>query len=160
MSTRKSHKAHRPAVFVGAAVAGVLLSGTAAVAYWSVTGAGSGSAASGTMTAPTVSAGTASGTLLYPGLTANGTSTGADLLVSASNPNPFAVTVTVSQGAGAVTGCTTPAVTFSGGSFTLPANSGTVTRTIAKSVSMGTASSNDCQGQTITDPLTTSSTST
>ena len=158
MNTLRFSRAHRSAVVVGGAVAGVLLSGTAAVAYWSVTGTGSGAAQSATMIAPTVSAGTASGTLLYPGLTANGTSTGANLVVSASNPNPFAVTVTVTQ-SGAATGCTTPDVSFSGGSFTLSANSGTVTRTVTNAVSMGTGASNDCQGQTITVPLTTSSTS-
>jgi hypothetical protein len=158
MSTRKSHKAHRPAVVVGAAVAGVLLSGTAAVAYWSVTGTGSGSATSGTMTAPTVSAGTASGTLLYPGLTADGSTTGADLVVTASNPNPFPVTVTLSQN-GAATGCATPAVTFRGGNITLLANATAATYKVDRSVSMGTTSSTDCQGKTITVPLTTSSTS-
>jgi hypothetical protein len=144
-------------VIVGGATAGVLLSATAAVAYWSVTGTGSGSAASGTMTAPTVSVGTTSGTLLYPGLTADGSSTGADLVVTASNPNPFPITVTLSQ-SGPATGCATPAVTFSGGSFTLEANA-SGPRTLSRSVSMGSGASNDCQGKTITIPLTTSSTS-
>lgn len=155
---RRNSQGRRLAIVAGGTVAGVLLSGTAAVAYWSVTGAGSGTAASTTMGAPTVSAGTASGTLLYPGLTANGTSTGADLVVTASNPNPFPVTVTVAPSTTA-TGCNTPDVNFSGGTFSLAANASGVTRTISKSVSMGTNASNDCQGKTISVALTTSSTS-
>ena len=158
MKHRNAPTGRRVTVVAGSVVAGVLLSGTAAVAYWSVTGSGSGVAASTTMTAPTVSAGTASGTALYPGLSANGTTTGGDLAFSASNPNPFPVTVTVNSSTSA-SGCTTPAVSFAGGSFTLPANSGTVTRTIAKSVSMGTSASNDCQGKAITVTATTSTTS-
>jgi hypothetical protein len=158
MKHRISAPRRRAAVIVGGAVAGVLLSGTAAVAYWSITGTGSGTAQSGTMIAPTVSAGTPSGTALFPGLTANGTSTGGNLVVNASNPNSFAVTVTVASSTSA-TGCTTPAVSFIGGTFTLPANSPSVPRTIANSVSMGTTASNDCQDAAITVSLTTSSTS-
>jgi hypothetical protein len=149
---------HRLAIVVGGTVAGVLLSGTAAVAYWSVTGTGSGAAASSTMAAPTVSAGTASGTLLYPGLTADGSTKGADLVVTASNPNPFPVTVTVAAST-TVTGCTTPDVSFSGATFTLAANASGVSKTFSKSVSMGTNASNDCQGKTLTVALTTSATS-
>jgi hypothetical protein len=157
MKHRNSPRARRLATVVGVAVGGVLLSATAAVAYWSVTGSGSGSAASGTMTAPTVSAGTASGSLLYPGLTADGT-VGGDLVVSASNPNPFPVTVTLDPSTSA-SGCTTPAVSFAGGSFTLGANASGVSHTFGKSVSMGAGAGNDCQGKTITVHLTTSSTS-
>lgn len=158
MKHRHSSGGHRLAVVVGGTVAGVLLSGTAAFAYWSVSGTGSGTAASSTMIAPTVAVGTASGTLLYPGLTADGTSAGGDLVVSASNPNPFPVTVTLAPST-SVTGCTTPDVSFSGGTFTLAANASAASRTIAKSVSMGTNASNDCQGKTLTVALTTSATS-
>ena len=50
-------------------------------------------------------------------------------------------------------------MTFSGGSFTLPANASDVDRSVTSSVSMGTGASNDCQGKTLTVPLTTSSVS-
>lgn len=156
------HRAERPrslkrraAVVVAGTSAAVLVGGTA-FAYWAATGTGSGNAQAGTMSAPTVSAGTTTGSALYPGLTSNGTSTGGTLAMTASNPNPFPITVTVSQ-SGAATGCTAPAVTFSGGSFTLAANASDVTRTVPFSIAMGAGASNDCQGQTLTVPLTTSS---
>ena len=109
------------------------------------------------MVAPTVSAGSASGTQLYPGLTANG-STGGDLVLTASNPNPFPITVTVAASSSA-SGCSNPDVSFLGGTFSLAANASGVSKTFAKSVSMGTNASNDCQGKTITVNVTTSSTS-
>lgn len=153
-------KPRRAGMVIAAAIAVVLLGSTSAYAYWTTVGAGSGAAAADTFIAPTVSAGTVEGPLLYPGLSANGTSTGATLAMVASNPNPFPVSVSVSQTPGAaVSGCTTPAVSFSGGTFTLAANTSSVTRTLAYTVSMGTNSSDDCQGKTITIPLTTSSTS-
>ena len=153
-----AHRPRRAGVVLGSAVALVLLGSTSAWAYWTTTGSGSGAAAARTFTAPTVSAGTATGPALYPGLAADGTSTGGTLSMVASNPNPFPVTVVVSQN-GAAAGCTTPSVTFSGGQFTLAANASAVTKTLPLTLSMGTSSSNDCQGATITVPLTTSSTS-
>lgn len=141
-----------------AALAVVALAGTS-YAVWTSTGTGSGAAAARTFQAVTVTAGTAPAGQLYPGLNANGTTLGGDLVVSASNPNPFPVTVTVSLN-GTPTGCTTTGVTIgSAASFQLPASSGTVQRTMTNVLSMSTASSNDCQGQVITVPLTTSAVS-
>lgn len=151
-------KPRRAAVVIAAAVAVVLLGSTSAYAYWTTLGTGSGAAPAGTFTAPTVSAGTVTGPALYPGLTADGIGAGGTLAMVASNPNPFPVTVTVSQ-SGPATGCSTPSVTLASGSFTLVANASDVTKTLPFSVSMGTTSSNDCQGATITVPLTSSSTS-
>jgi hypothetical protein len=131
--SRTRHRVSTPrrvVITVAATVAGLLLGVGSAVAYWTATGTGSGTAAASTFVAPTVAAGNASAQL-YPGGTG-------DLVVTATNTNPFPVTVTVAQDTTkAVTGCTTPAVTFSGGSFTLPPSSGAVTRTLAGAVSMG-----------------------
>jgi len=157
MKHRISAPKRRAALVAGGAVAGVLLSATAAVAYWSVAGTGSGAAQSASMIAPTVSAGNASGTALYPGLTANGTSQGGNLVVSVTNSNPFPVTVTLTQ-SGQPTECTTPAISL----LTTPAltvsvgASATTSKTFTNVVSMGN-SSNDCQGKNLTVPLTTSS---
>ena len=153
-----SHYHRRTAVVFGGAIAVILLGATSAFAYWTTIGSGSGAATAATFVAPTVSSGTVSGTALYPGLTANGTSVGGNLAMTATNTNPFPVNVSVSQ-SGPATGCATPDVTLSTGSFTLPANSGALSRTLSFKVSMGTGSSNDCQGATITVPLTTTSTS-
>jgi hypothetical protein len=153
-----NRRPRRAGVVLGGTVAIILLGSTSAVAYWTTMGSGSGTAEAGSFVAPVVSAGTVTGPALYPGLTANGTSAGGTLAMVASNPNPFPVTVNVSQ-SGPATGCTTPAVTLTSGSFSLPANANSVTTTLPFSVSMGPTSSNDCQGKTLTIPLTTSSTS-
>lgn len=155
MKTTK-HRGSAPrriAVTVAATTVGLLIGIGSAAAYWATTGTGTGAASARTMVAPGVTAtGAAPSAQLYPG------STGGDLVVMASNTNPFPVTVTLAASTSA-SGCTTPAITFSGGSFTLPANSGSVSRTVANSVSMGTGASNDCQGATITVALNTSSAS-
>lgn len=133
--------------------------GGVALAFWTTGGSGTGAAGAGSFVPVVVTAGAAPAGQLWPGLTANGTTAGGDLVVQASNPNPFPVTVTVTQ-AGPATGCTTTGVTLAGSpTFTLPATSGTVTRTLTKVLSMSAASSNDCQGATITVPLSTSSVS-
>ena len=152
---RKRGLKRRLAAVAGGTAAAVVLGSATAYAYWSVTGSGSGSAAASSMSAPVVTAGTVTGASLYPG------KTGATLFVNATNPNPFDITVTVAKPiSGSITGCTSPDVTFSGGSFTVPANTTTaVERTIPNSVSMGNASSSDCQGQTLAIPLTTNSVS-
>lgn len=141
------------------ALAGTSTMGGTAYAFWSANGTGTGTAAATTFQPVVVTAGTAPGGQLYPGLVADGTTAGGDLVVQAENPNPFPVTVTVTLG-GTPAGCTTTGVTIGApASFTLPALSGPVSRTMAKVLSMSTASSNDCQGQTITVPLATSSSS-
>ena len=141
------------AIFAVAATAGT------AFAVWTSTGTGTGTGAARGFQAVTVAAGTAPAGQLYPGLTANGTSLGGDLVVNATNPNPFPVTVTVTLN-GTPTGCTTSGVTIGApATFTLPANSGTVQRIMSFVLSMSTASSNDCQNATITVPLNTSAVS-
>lgn len=146
------------ATVVLACLAASAMGGTA-YAVWTSGGTGTGAGAASTFQAVTVTAGTAPAGQLYPGLTADGSTAGGDLVVDASNPNPFPVTVTVTLN-GSPTGCTTTGVTIGAtAQFTLPANSGTVARTMAKVLSMSTASSNDCQGATITVPLTTSAVS-
>lgn len=141
------------AFVLGWATASTLMAGTA-YAVWTASGTGTGAGSASTFQAVTVSAGTAPAGQLYPG----GTNVG-DLVLTASNPNPFAVTVTLSQN-GAPTGCTTTGVTLSGTpSFTLPAGASNVPTTLSGVLSMDNTSSNDCQGATITVPLTTSAAS-
>jgi hypothetical protein len=133
------------AVATGSAV---VLAGGVAYAVWTTTGSGAGTAKAATLVAPTVTAGTAPASQLYPGLTANGTTAGGDLVVSASNPNAFPITVTVTGGT--FTGCGTTGVSIgSPASFSLAANAATATITMSKVLSMSTASTNDCQGATI-----------
>ena len=143
------------------ALAGLTLAALGGTAYavWTSGGTGTGAATARTFQAVTVTAGTAPAGQLYPGLSADGSTVGGDLVVDASNPNPFPVTVTVTLN-GAPAGCTTTGVTIGViAQFTLPANSGTVARTMSKVLSMSTASSDDCQGATIAVPLTTSAVS-
>lgn len=162
MNRRSEHpmirKPRRASMVLAAALTVVLLGSTSAYAYWTTLGSGDGAAAAGTFIAPTVNSGTAAGPALYPGMTSAGSSTGGTLSIVASNPNPFPISVLVSQN-GAATGCATPAVTFDGGSFNLAAGASNVPLTLPDTLSVGTTSSNDCQGATITVPLTTSSTS-
>jgi hypothetical protein len=141
-------------------VVAVLLAGGTAYAVWSTTGTGAGTATARGFQAVTVTAGTAPAGQLYPGLTADGSTAGGDLVVNANNPNPFPVSVSVLVSS--VSGCTTPGVSIPGSvtaSFALPASSGTVSRTMSKVLSMSTASSSDCQGQTLTVSLTTTAVS-
>ena len=146
---------------------GVVAATGTAFAVWSTTGAGTGTAKASSFTAPGVAVSTATpATALYPG----GTS---DLLVMATNSNPFAVTVTLAQdltakvtsdkagcnetvnGASTVTG-----VTLTSGTITIPANTTTaVARSLTNAVAMSSGSSTNCIGATFTIPLTTSSSS-
>jgi hypothetical protein len=137
----------------------VLVGGGAAWAYWTTTGSGAGTGAAQTFQTVTVAAGAAPAGQLYPGLVADGTTSGGDLVLDVTNPNPFPVTVTVSQ-SGPATGCTTTGVTMSGSAtFSVPASSGPTTRTLVKVLSMSTAATDDCQGAAITVPLSVSATS-
>ncbi|TPG13908.1 hypothetical protein [Pedococcus bigeumensis] len=134
---------------VGIGTAALLLVGGIAYAAWSVLGAGTGAASSGTPQALGVSA-TVGGTL-YPGASA-------DVLVTVSNPNSASVTVQSLALAGAVTasaGCTTPGVTVSlpaSTTLVVPAG-GNASLNVVNGVSMTTASSSNCQGATFTIPL-------
>ena len=154
---RLSHGVRRAVLLVAVPTAGLLIGTTAAVAYWTVSGTGSGAAQTSAMTAPTVAAGTVGGTPLYPGLTANGTTAGGDLAVRVTNPNPYAVTVTLTQDGQPAT-CTTPSIALlATPAMTVSVGAGaTVDRTFARVVSMGTGAGNDCQGKTLSIPLRTS----
>ena len=161
-----------------ATAAATVFSGGVAYAFWTATGTGSGSVQAKNFQALTINAGTASGGQLYPGLTANGTSTGGNIALSVSNPNPFPVTISsVQAGSGALTvtnatpvspetqadantACATtsgvsiitkssPTVVYSAGS-SIPANTNNFGVTISNVVSMSTASVTECQGATFT----------
>lgn len=154
--SRLTRGVRRTVLLVAVPTAGLMLGGTAAVAYWTVAGTGSGSAQTSTMVAPTVTNGTVSGTPLYPGLTANGTTTGGDLAVRVTNTNPYAVTVTLTQD-GQPTACATPSITLlASPALTVSVGAGaTVEKTFTRVVGMGTGAGNDCQGKTLSIPLRT-----
>jgi hypothetical protein len=147
----------RASVFVVALVAATAI-GTAFGA-WTVGGGGSGSATATSAQPLTTSAATTTAQL-YPGIT------GANLYVTANNPNPFAVTVTSVNANGSATpdaahaaGCTTTGVTFTttATSKVVPA-SGSLSFTVA-GVAMTNASVTGCQGATFTIPVTFTATS-
>jgi hypothetical protein len=83
------------------------------------------------------------------------------MFLNANNPNPFPVTVTLTSISSVTSaGCTTPGITLVGTpSFTLLANSGTVTKTMTGALSMNNTSTSDCQGKTFTVNLATSASS-
>jgi hypothetical protein len=141
----------------------VLIAGTggffgihAASAYWTASGAGTGSATTGTM-AVSVSATTGTpGTPLLPGGTG-------DVSLKVNNPNGFAVTLTAVTGNGSITAaggagsCTTTGVTFSaqtGLSQNIPGNSTDVDVDLPGAASMNATSQTGCQGATFTIPVT------
>ena len=139
------------ATFLASAVL-LCATGGVAFAYFRTSGNGTGSGKVSAALAPvTVSAATTTGTALYPG----DTGSPGDLELSATNPNPVDVKVTVT-GLGSVQGCTTPALSLVGTpSFTIPKNTTTATGIpLIGAVTMGTSASNDCQGQTLTVSVT------
>lgn len=139
----------RASVVGVATVGAVLAAASIGYAYWTTTGSGAGTAKATTLTAAVVNAGVAPAGQLFPGLAANGTTTGGDLVVNASNPNGFPVTVTITGGT--FGGCTTTGVSIgSTATFNLAANAAAAEVTIPKVLSMASTSSNDCQGKTIT----------
>jgi hypothetical protein len=139
----------RRLVTAGTGTLALLMAGGIAYAAWSQTGAGTGTAAAGTI-APLGAVGTI-GSTLYPGGSAT-------LTVTVSNPNGRPVTVTSVALTGTVTasaGCTTSGVTVSlpaTVSVTVPAG-GSAPVTLTNAVSMSTSSTSDCQGATFTVPL-------
>lgn len=121
---------------------------TAAFAYFTAGGTGSGAATTGTPTNVTISTGSVVGAgSLSPGGTG-------DLVITATNSNSYPVNITAMT-IGSVTGCITPAVSVTTPSsgifpFTIPANTSSPTRfVIPGALTMGTGASNDCQGQTL-----------
>ena len=136
----------------------VLMVGATGVgfAYWTRSGAGSGSGTTGTTQAVTLTPGSASNQL-YPG----GTSA---VAVTVTNPNPGAVKVgslslDTTQGTAGFavdghTGCGVTTLSFTtqtngGAGWTIPA-SGSSVLSLANSLSMSTDAANACQGASFT----------
>ena len=140
----------------------VLAAGAVTFGSWAVgsdPGAGYSRAKAATnLTLNDVSASTVAD--LYPGGTGN-------VLVSVTNPNPFAVTITSIAGAGAITSNAGAACDASTGvSFTnqtglsLALGAGaTQTFTLAGKAAMSNASATTCQGAIFTIPVTVTATS-
>lgn len=130
------------------------LVGGSASAFWTVGGAGSGSAAG--RTSQPVSVTITPGATLFPGASVSGQ-------LAFTNPNPFAVLVTQVLPAaptvsGGTAGCTaaSSAVTFAtlNGSWTVPASGSLNPAAVSGAVSMGTSSDNGCQGATFSSTVT------
>lgn len=137
---------------IGAALGGV------ASAYWTGSGGGSGSATTGTTVALTLTPGTPAAAL-YPGGQA-------DVVLTASNPNPSPVFITSlaldsAQGTGGFavdaghSGCAMSALsvttqTNAGAGWTVPAKAGgvdgTLPVTLTNALSMDAGAANACQG--------------
>lgn len=143
------------AVLVGG-LGAVLLTSTAAYAFWTTTGTGTGTAAATTATALSATPATAASGL-YPG------ATGVAGSVTVSNPNPFPVTITSASFAaptatGGIGTCATTGVTFTATTPlpTVPAKVGNVngTATLNFTAAMTNASETGCQGATFTSTVT------
>lgn len=135
-------------------VAVLTLGTSSAYAYWSTTGRGSGSASTGTLTvkANALTATDVTTNYLLPGGTA-------EALVSVTNPNAFAVTLTSVTGRGAAVAdnsCNTSGVTFidKTGLTTSLAAGATQVLHLSGAVSMSLAVTNACQGASFTIPVT------
>jgi hypothetical protein len=143
-------------LLLGAVVALVLgLGAGAAYGYFTSTGHGSGTASTGTAASVTVNEATGTvSTPLFPG------STG-DMLVSLTNPNSYAVTITSITLNGTITpdsghpSCTTAGVTLQTlTGLSINVTSGTDHLDISNAVAMGASSSNGCQSATFQVPVT------
>jgi hypothetical protein len=153
----RSHSA-AAVVTIGLAAAAVMGTGTA-YAYMKATGSGSG-ASTATVSSrgfDLTTTATTTTTLLHP-------NSDGDVKVVINNPGGFAATVTQVQfGTASATGCTTPAITYPTNPttaslpVTVPAQvsgtPGSVTVTFTNAIHMA-ASSSDCQGKTLTIPVT------
>lgn len=134
-------------------LAALLLGGGVAVALWSTTGIGTGSAKADAVQVATVTAATGTADL-YPGFT------GGDVYFTITNPNPFPVEFT-SMTAGTVVSsdpvnCPAANISVAGAtglSITVPANTTSSTQSIADVVTMVLAAPNGCQGVSFTIPL-------
>jgi hypothetical protein len=164
MSTHKGprterHQRRRLLVLVLAATVALVvsLSGGVADAYWTSSGSGTGSGATGTLQPVTVAAfvgGDSPSSNLYPGGSA-------DVILRVSNPNAYAVTLVSVSGNGTIThdgghaGCTTTGVTFTNqtGLSTTIGASGTTLVHLSTAATMAGTSSNGCQGATFSIPV-------
>jgi hypothetical protein len=135
------------------------LTGSTAWAYWTATGAGTGSAGSGTMQAVTVTAlvaGDRPGSALLPGGAA------ADVVLRVHNPNAYPVHLSAIAGAGAVTAdAAHPACTSTGVTFLPPADpqltvavTSTLLVELPAAASMAASAPAACQGATFSIPVT------
>ena len=144
----------RRILLVPAVVVALIASATVTFAYFRSTGSGAGSSAAGSLQPVTVIANTGTpSSLLFPGASA-------DVVITLSNPNAFAVTLTMVSGNGTITadgshpGCTTTGVTFTnqtGLSINVPAGASNVD--LPGAASMGATSSSGCQGATFNIPV-------
>jgi hypothetical protein len=144
------------ALLVALAVLACVVTGSA-IAYWTASGSGTASAATGTLQPVTVTAlagGDTPTSVLLPGATG-------DVILRISNPNSSAVTLTSVTGNGTITAdaghptCTTTGVSFTsqtGMSTSIAASSTTLVH-LPGAASMSTASSNGCQGATFSIPV-------
>ena len=144
--------------------AAALVASGGALAYFSAAGGGDGSASVGTPAALTISAGTPTAGLLYPGGTG-------ELDATVSNPNGFQARVNslVLGGAGIAvdgghSGCDTSALHYTsqdngGAGWDVPARAGAIDGRLdvqlPGAISMDAAAANACQGATITVSLAT-----
>jgi hypothetical protein len=121
----------------------------AAVALWSVSGSGQGTARGTTAVALTVTAGTAPADL-FPGAAG-------DVVFSVTNPNPFPVTLTsgtvtsISQITGAAGTCQATDFTLGSGSMSGAsiAAGGTSTLTLTGAITMASTAGDGCQGAVV-----------
>jgi hypothetical protein len=139
----------------------VLLAAGSATAYWVASGAGSGSASTGTTSAVTLSPAAATAGL-YPGGQAS-------VVLTVTNPNVSSVRVgslvlDTGQGTGGFavdgghSGCGLATLTFAtqtngGAGWTVPGSAG-LSVTLTNALSMGTGAANACQGATFSVYLT------
>jgi hypothetical protein len=145
------------------AIVGVLALGGTAWAYYTSSGSGSGQATSGTMsTVALVTATTSPTTPLLPGGTAG------DVVIKVHNPNTFNVSIAaVTYTGGSIgfdaahSGCSTtdsnPVVTLNvpAADLPLPVSAGATTSfDLANAVTMDVGATNNCQGATISIPVT------
>ena len=133
-----------------------LLAGSA-YAYFTSSGAGTGSASARSFSAVTVVAST--GTPSSPLLPGGGAG---DVVLNVDNPNAYAVTLVSVVGNGTITpdaghsSCTTTGVTFTDQTnlhVSIPGNQSSFEVDLSGAASMSPASSNGCQGATFSVPV-------
>lgn len=149
---------------VVAAAAGALALASGAIAYYSATGNGSGTASVGSPAPLSIAAKTPTAGLLYPGGSG-------EVDATVSNPNPFKVRInSLVLGGGGIgvdsahSGCDTSALHFTtqtngGSGWNVPAKvgatNGTLDLALAGAIAMDTSAANACQGATFTISLVT-----
>jgi len=128
---------------------------TAASAYFTSTGSGSGAASTGTLQ-PVTATGAVASSFLPDGSTRT-------VNLTVTNPNNFAVKLVSVTGNGTITpdaghaGCSPTGVTFTdqtGMSVSIPANASNSPVALSGAAAMGVGSANACQGATFTIPVT------